>query len=218
MSILTLTALIVFTITMILLLAPVRLRFRADAGRQSASLRFLGIEFRVGYPEGYWVLSFLGFELRQGSIISPDRKRPVAGKKKPATKSRQTAFGNLAQLLWEHGPTLRRTLYLTVRLLGRLLRSWRFESGRVTLVFGVGDPAHTGMLSGYFYAMRGCLTHFLPALDINIQPNFNQRALQLTGALTLRIIPLRPIRHILQTLGTIPWRGLWKLKRAQAAQ
>jgi hypothetical protein len=103
---------------------------------------------------------------------------------------------------------------IVVRLVGRLLRSWRFQEGHLEMVIGLGDPARTGMATGLFYAVQPALRQRLPRFGISLIPDFHQPTMRVEGDLTLRLLPIEPLRHLVYSLGTLPWRGLWKLRKA----
>lgn len=199
------------------LLAPVRVRARIEGGRGDIRVTGLGVGLLVSAPEG--VLTVYLFGLRLWS-------RPLGGKKaekrvpKPKGVQKKKSELNLMsrfRLLRDTQPMLRRVLIVTARLMGRLLRAWRLEEGHLALTVGTGNPAHTGILTGYFQAMLAVITRGRKNLTVEWNPDFHRAVFEMSARLTLRIIPIRPVFAVVRALGSMPWFGLWKLKRTWAS-
>ncbi|HUU46611.1 MAG TPA: DUF2953 domain-containing protein [Acidobacteriota bacterium] len=206
-------------ILVIILLAPVRVQVTIREAQRRIGLRYLGAEIAIEHPDTRWVFRFLGLRIGSGRIVSKPRRKVAKARKEPrpaTTRPRVRLFRRLATS-WSHSPTVRRMLLVIVRLTGRLPRSWRLEKGRIDLAFGLGDPARTGMMLGYVSAVRGIVQRRWQHLGIVFTPDFNRWLFRMEADLTLRIIPVQPVYHLLRAVGSIPWRGLWKLKRAWAS-
>jgi hypothetical protein len=116
--------------------------------------------------------------------------------------------------LWSSRLVLRHAFLVVVRFVGRVLRSFRLESADVKVTLGFGNPAHTGVATGAFHATRSAVRRRYPRLHLSLQPDFQRSIKEAEGEIVYRIIPMEPIVHLLRALGTLPWRGLWKFKRA----
>ena len=69
-----------------------------------------------------------------------------------------------------------RTLYRPVATLARrVVRRIDFKALSCRVTFGLNDPADTGMLSGFLYAVSAPLTRF-PAVSIRLHPVFHEPA------------------------------------------
>jgi hypothetical protein len=199
-------------IGLVLLLSPFRLRGQYSDGGGLFAVRYLGVEVSFQLPAGIWTVRLLGLRLWTGrSVPSRDGKPRVRRKPKPKTR---LDLGRRVALLRSHSPVVRRASLTLGRLLGRLAAAWHLEDGYVELTLGTGNPAHTGMMAGYAQAIRHGLRRLWPLIRVDFTPVFNERVVRFQAGLMLRIIPLRPVYDIMRAVGSLPWRGLWKLKRA----
>lgn len=85
----------------------------------------------------------------------------------------------------------------TGRLVGDLVRSFRFEQLSLRLHVGTGDPADTGILYGRVQAAMPAL-RAVPRAHLALEPDFDRRVAHGSGQLALRAVPLR----LLWSLGT----------------
>jgi len=224
-----LTALtIVFAILMllaaVLLLAPVRVR--AAFGREHRWVRvsYIGLSAlwdQHGQQTQYFLL---GLRLRThpwgNAAVAKDRAGRERRRELPPehpTRRARDAFSR-ARLLWMHRVGVLRMLRVAARLLGRLWRAMHFESGHLDMSFRSPNPATTGAATGAFWAMRAFWIQRWPRMNLNWQPGFapgtERVQMTLEGTLTWRIIPVEPLMAVLRALGGVPWRRLYRLKRA----
>lgn len=199
------------------LLAPVRVRARIGGGHGDIRVTGLGVGLLVSAPEGVLTVFLFGRRLWSrplgGTKAKQKPSRPKGAPKKRAEPNLLSRF----RLLMDTRPLLRRVLIVAARLMGRLLRAWRLEEGHLALTVGTGNPAHTGILTGYFQAMLAVITRDRKNLTVEWNPDFHRAVFEMSARLTLRIIPIRPVFAVLRALGSLPWLGLWKLKRAWAS-
>jgi hypothetical protein len=208
-----------------LLLAPIRVQVALAPGQRQVSIFYLGFAIFWDQLASRTDLCFLGCRLRSRPgrelITRPTPTRPPTGPAvhEAASRSRLPESVRRIRLLWSYRLILRRTVFVAARLVGRLWRSWRLESGRLQIVFGSKDPALTGLASGLFWAMRPTLHQQWPMLAIDWQPIFApavETTLRVEATLVYRVIPVEPSWAVARALGTLPWRGLIRLKKAWA--
>jgi hypothetical protein len=117
-------------------------------------------------------------------------------------------------MIWAHRPVWGRVLRVILRMVWRILRSWTVEEARADVRFGLGDPAYTGMATGYVHAFWPTIGTFLPRWTVSFLPDFNRAMFALNADIRLRLIPVVPIWHFVHAVGSLPWGGLWKMRRA----
>jgi hypothetical protein len=199
-------------IILVPLVAPVRVRVRLtpDGSRIRTQWMLQFIENR--YPERVRIIGFWKYELARQAFAPKRRKKPPVEKKKPETEG--PPWTVRARTAWDFRLVLRRALLVAVRLVGRLIRSFRFQGGHLEITMGTGDPAKTGMLTGLYYAVQPQLRQRFPRLMLAWRPDFDRSIFGVDGEFKWRLIPVEPVYHLLRALATLPWRGLWKLRKA----
>lgn len=197
--------------TMLLLLWPVRVRVHAGDKTGWMEVRYFIWSIRRDVVSGTRETRIAGIRLpaRKPRPPKPRREKPTVRKPKV-----EIPWQDRARTAWAHRPVIRRVIVVLARLVGRLIRSWHLERGRLSLAYGLGDPGQTGMLTGFLFASRPALLALLPKWRIGLQPNFEQAQFAAELDMSLRLIPIQPVIHIGKALGTLPWRGVWKLKTA----
>lgn len=204
-------AAICVAVTMLLLLWPVRVRLSAGPSAGWVEVRYFLWWMRRDVLTGQR-------ELRIAGIRMPKRKpRPPKpkGVKRPVAKPKvEVTVRDRVRTVWAHRPVIRRVTVILARLVGRIIRSWHMDYAHLSLVYGLGDPGRTGMLTGFLFASRPAVLAFLPKWRIGLHPNFEQAQFVAELDMSMRLIPLEPVVHIARAVGTLPWRGVWKLKTA----
>ena len=225
MAWLTVTILVSLAALAFVLLAPVRVRLLLAPDRKQISLLYLGFEITWDQRARRTDLLFFGLQFgshTRHSPISPEiAASPVSERDErvPASQNASPSFPRRVRLLWSSRLTLRRATVVLARLLGRLWRSWRLESGRVNLVLGLSDPALTGFATGLFWTLRPVIRRRWPMLAVNCTPVFDPGAGSAFGAnvdLVYRIVPFEPIWALVRAVSSLPWRSLVRLRRAWA--
>jgi hypothetical protein len=201
-------------LTLVVLVAPVRIRASFAPGTAVMRVRYL-----IFFSE-YDVKTRVRTRGVLGRVISrrgprppkpPKPKKPKRERKPPEERPRLRERG---QLLWSSRLVLRRAFLVVMRLVGRILRSFRLESADINLTMGLANPAHTGMATGLFHATQPAVRRRFPRLRLSLHPDFQRPIKKAEGEIVYRIIPMEPVAHLLRALGTLPWRGLWKFKKA----
>lgn len=112
-----------------------------------------------------------------------------------------------------------------MRFLRALRKAFRLRRVTCDLVFGTGDPATTGQISGIVYAVRPLLGR---RMRIDISPNFLVRTFEAKGALAISVslarITLAVARLAVTVGGMLGWQYVkrrwagWRGRRQQAVR
>lgn len=227
LDVLLIIAAVIVFLGIVMLLWPLRVRFQVWPGRAQLNIRYLLMHMQMNFLTGASTVRFAGLTVASGMADEKEPKeekpkadeKPKAEKKKgPSIRERLQKVGpserEKGRILWEHRPLLRRVLIKMAKLVGRLIRAWRLDHAKLVLVMGLDNPASTGIAAGCIYAALPSLQMSLPRWQIAFVPEFTQAHVAVDADIALRLIPLEPLYQIIRTLGTLPWRGLWKLKAA----
>ncbi len=221
LDVLLIIAAVVVFLGIVMLVWPLRIRFQMWPGRAQLDVRYVLIHIHLNFRTGDSAVRFAGLTVASGTSDEkkPEEEKPKDVKKKgPSIRERLMKVGpserGKGRILWEHRPLLRRVLIQMARLVGRLIRSWRLDHAKLAFVMGLDNPASTGVAAGCIYAALPSLQMSLPRWQIAFVPEFTRAHVAVDADIALRLIPLEPLYQILRTLGTLPWRGLWKLKTA----
>jgi len=200
-------------IILVPLLAPVRIRmsFTQEKSRVRIQWMLQFVEYR--YPERVQAFGFAGHIFYQRLIVPRKRrdKKPPERKQGPKT---HVPIGVRARVAWYYRLVIRKTLLVALRFVGRILRSFHLQEGHVAMTVGLGDPARTGMMTGLWYAVQPAVRQRFRRVNVTLTPDFNRSIVRMDGLFRLRLIPVEPLWHLVRALGTLPWRGLWKLRKA----
>lgn len=202
----------------LLLLWPLRVALQVWPGRARVEIRYFLIGLTMDFLAGESKLRFAGV------MVATSK----AKEREPKEKKEKTPLSELLKrlrhpgpdqqrrrrILWAHRPLLRRVTIDIIRMLGRILRAFRMDHGKLALVLGLGDPAKTGFAAGCIYAALPTLQMAMPRWQVTFVPEFTRAQVAVDADIALRLIPLEPLYQIIRTLGTLPWRGLWKLRAA----
>lgn len=213
-QLITIALLGLLVIILVPLLAPVRIRltFTPEGSRIRTQWMLQFVEYR--FPERVQVFGFARHEFFRRTLL-PRRKRkkpPVAEAEKEPKK--RVPIGVRARVAWQFRMTLRRTFRVALRFVGRILRSFHLQEGRVAMTVGLSDPARTGMMTGLWFAVQPALRQRFRRVKVTLTPDFNRSIMRVDGLFRFRLIPVEPVWHFVRALGTLPWRGLWKLRKA----
>jgi hypothetical protein len=212
-QLITIALLGLLVIILIPLLAPVHIRvvFTPERSRLRTEWMLQFVEYQ--FPERVQVFGFWKYVLYQRALgpPRPRKKRPPVKEKKP---EKHVPLRTRARVAWYYRPVIRRTLLIAVRFMGRVLRSFHLQEGRVAMTVGLSDPARTGMLTGLWFAVQPAVRQRLRRVNVSLTPDFNRPIMRVDGFFRLRLIPVEPVYHLVRALGTLPWRGLWKLRKA----
>ncbi len=218
----------VFILILVLLplgLLSVPLTFRAR-GCLRTEERWLEAGAAWGYGFFTGTFSLKGretaFSLRLAGIplpLSREKSEAVKARSKKVKKKDKKKTGRKEEkhrLNFSAAAVLNRDLLGAV--LGYLQRLGQSFRIRLSGVYGTGDPALTGMLAGLIAAMN---TGYH---KINLEADFREPALELTGEISARIVPLVILWLTMRLLLAKPARTLWypyltiRLKRRKAKE
>jgi len=193
-------------------LSPVRLRFTTIGGVRVA-VSWFGLTVTV--IGGQRIVSILGWQVSSTPIGAVREKG--ARPKKPGLKKPVRTLSQRIESARQNRPVLLKITRVALRLAGRLLRAWRLERGRIAMAVGTGDPATTGMAIGYLYAARGMILRRWPQLEWELRGTFDRATFHGEADLVWRVIPLTPLIHVARAVATLPWRGIWRMRRTRTA-
>ncbi len=152
-------------------------------GRETAfSLRLAGIPLPLSRE-------------KSETVKARSKKVKKKGKKKTGRKEEKHRFNFSAAAVLN-----REFLGVVLDYLHRLRQSFRI---RLSGVYGTGDPALTGMLAGLI-AVLNTGYH-----KINLEADFSEPALDLTGEISARIVPVVILWLTMRLLLAKPARKLW---------
>ncbi|MCL6635454.1 MAG: hypothetical protein K6T29_06765 [Peptococcaceae bacterium] len=138
-----------------------------------------------------------------GMSLPVSRKKTGAARAKKAGKKKGRKRERRGFNLSAAGAVFDRKLQATV--LGCLKGVYKSFRLRVRLrgVYGTGDPALTGMLAGLAAVLNA------GNIDLGLEPDFSGPALDLTGEISGRIVPVVILWFAVRLLLAGPVRGLW---------
>ena len=195
---------IVLLVILILLVAPWRILCHWSGGLVDIRIRFLGLSLSV------W-------------------KRNVFERPEPRARERDTSEGthrgdllfeavDRIQALINDRDILVRSGRVALRLARRFRGWWHLEKGMIELTVGLGNPAYTGLAVGALSACGGMIEARWPQVHVASYANFEMTTLHSRGEVIFRIRAWDPVRDFIRFLATLPWRGLWKMKKDCAYQ
>lgn len=192
------------------LLVPIRVRVQVGPEGGFVIVRYLWIRRRrdLGpFAERLGAYGLHRLEMLRDFAMPRDRRPAV-------TRDGRETVETDWSLIWANRPVWRRVVQVIFRMIWRILRSWTVEEGRADVRFGLGDPAYTGMATGYLHAFWPAIGTFLPRWTVSFQPDFSRPVFAMNADIRLRLIPIVPVWHFLHAVGSLPWGGLWKMRRA----
>ncbi|MCQ8893498.1 MAG: DUF2953 domain-containing protein [Methanolinea sp.] len=192
------TAIILATILLGLGLsrAPLYIRVSLEWGGRtrhcSVSLTWLGVGVRGMLSPGVWGLFpvFAGMRVPfplKGLILRMSR---AGGPKTPGGGKGEGGFLPALSFAIAHGPGL-------LLLLQHFLRSLCIRHLRCRAVVGLSDPAGTGILYGYFWALKSLLVQF-PSVSLVVTPDFTRERLE--GEINAEVLVAHPLDLLVRGL------------------
>jgi hypothetical protein len=201
-------------LTLVVLLAPVRIRLAFGPDAAVMRVRYLIFFSEYDVKTRVRTRGILGWAVSRRGPRPPKPSKPKKPKPEPKPPEERPGLRERGQVLWSSRLVLRRAFLVAVRFVGRILRSFRLQSADINLTIGLNNPAHMGMATGLFHATQPAVRHRFPRLHLSLFPDFQRPIKEAEGEIVYRIVPLEPVAHLLRALGTLPWRGLWKFKKA----
>lgn len=157
--------------------------------------------YNTGFKiKGTFRLSWLKLKLIQREI--PPEKQ---AQKKENEKKSEFEIGHIPKilsLLIESWPHLE-------RVFNSFLRSTSFEIFSLNLTLGLGDPADTAMVSGYFLAVSSLL-NVIPNAYISLEPDFLNDRMEVDATLKIKIRLFWIVVEVIRAFTKKPVRMLFK--------
>lgn len=121
------------------------------------------------------------------AMSMPQRRKAPQAKKSSGFK----IDGERMKSLFSDAPKIFRSLF----------KAFKFETGRLDLEYGLGDPADTGMLYGYMSPVS-YVSPASGAFQFSAQPNFGDQVFHIEGVVNIVFKPA----YLLGPIATIGWR------------
>lgn len=199
------------------MLWPIWIRMVWTSDRQFLRVRYLVVSYEMDFKQRCRRIRILGLVVSTRLAEDTSARDSASDGTNLGGRRRKLQIVGTIQTLWAYRGPLRHASIVLVRLSGRLIRAWHVEHADVRLTVGLGDPAQTGMATGWFSAVWPALRPTFPAWDVSWEPNFEKRLARADVRVVLRLIPARAVYHLCQAFVSLPWRGLWGLRKALAS-
>ena len=165
--------------------------------------------YNTGFKiKGTFRLSWLKLKLIQREIPpekQAQKKENEDGNKEPkkedGTKFEINRIPKILSLLVESLPHLE-------RVFNSFLKSTSFEIFSLNLTLGLGDPADTAMVSGYFWAASSLL-NMIPNAHISLEPDFLNKRIEVDATLKIKIRLFWIIVELIRAFTKKPVRTLF---------
>ena len=157
--------------------------------------------YNTGFKvEGTFRLTWMKIKLIQREI--PPEKQSQKKENKKETEFEISRIPKILSLLIESWPYLE-------RVFNSFLKSTSFEIFSLNLTLGLGDPADTAMVSGYFWAASSLL-NMIPKAYISLEPDFLNEKLEVNATLKMKIRLFWMVVEIIRAFTKKPVRALLK--------
>ena len=189
---------IVVILTLICLIAPIRLRLILNDKKRALALSWLVIEVEGNFRE-----KFVRLDLLHQRIITRKFKKDakeVRKKERQAKPEVEADKGkekksNLRPLdLWVRRELAVRVIRITLGFILDLLRAIRWDTLSLELDLATPDPALTGVLYGQLCALKHSTGYLLPNARVRFQPVFTN---QLPKGSAQTVFSVRPVNVVL---------------------
>jgi hypothetical protein len=209
---------------LLLLVIPLRLRVQWGESEKSFSIRYLALSVEFDCVRKCRRIRLLDWiiAVNPWPVTSEAARRPGRGELPDSSRVGDVGgmrrFLARVNLLWGFRVTLRRATLVILRFLGRVVRVWHVERADVRMVVGFGDPARTGMATGWFYSIWSILRPQFRHARVDWCPCFERQVLRVHADIILRVLPVQLVYHATAALAMLPWRGLWKLRSSMRSE
>ena len=157
--------------------------------------------YNTGFKiKGTFRLTWMKLKLIQREI--PPEKQSQKKENKKETEFEISSIPKILSLLIESWPYLE-------RVFNSFLKSTSFEIFSLNLTLGLGDPADTAMVSGYFWAASSLL-NIIPKAYISLEPDFLNEKLEVDATLKMKIRLFWIVVEIIRAFTKKPVRALLK--------
>lgn len=185
-------------LTLVCLVAPIRLRLTLNDKKKSLALSWLVMDVEGNLKE-----KSFGLDLFHQRIITRKFKKPGEDVKKTETKKSKAEEeidkekkkkSKLRPLdLWIKKELLVRVLRIAFRFLADLLRAIRWDELSLEVDVATPDPAFTGIFYGQLCALKHSTDYLLPNARVLVQPDFVN---QLPKGNAETVFSVRPVNII----------------------
>ncbi len=157
--------------------------------------------YNTGFKvNGTFRLTWMKIKLIQKEI--PPEKQSQKKENEKETEFEISSIPKILSLLVESWPYLE-------RVFNSFLKSTSFEIFSLNLTLGLGDPADTAMVSGYFWAASSLL-NIIPKAYISLEPDFLNEKLEANATLKIKIRLFWIVVEIIRAFTKKPVRALLK--------
>ena len=157
--------------------------------------------YNTGFQvKGTFRLTWMKIKLIQKEI--PPEKQSQKKENEKETEFEISSIPKILSLLVESWPYLE-------RVFNSFLKSTSFEIFSLNLTLGLGDPADTAMVSGYFWAASSLL-NIIPKAYISLEPDFLNEKLEANATLKIKIRLFWIVVEIIRAFTKKPVRALLK--------
>jgi hypothetical protein len=157
--------------------------------------------YNTGFKiKGTFRLTWVKIKLIQREI--PTEKQSQNKENEKENKFEISSIPKILSFLIEAWPHLE-------RVFNSFLRSTSFEIFSLNLTLGLGDPADTAMVSGYFWAASSLL-NIIPKAYISLEPDFLNEKLEVDATLKMKIRLFWIVVEIIRAFTKKPVRALFK--------
>ncbi len=156
--------------------------------------------YNTGFKiKGTFRLTWVKIKLIQKEI--PPEKQAPKKENEDETKFEISRIPKILSLLVESWPYLE-------RVFNSLLKSTSFEIFSLNVTLGLGDPADTAMVSGYFWAASSLL-NMIPNAYISLEPDFLDERVEVNATLKIKIKLFKIVVEIIRAFTKKPVRALF---------
>ncbi|OEC87043.1 MULTISPECIES: DUF2953 domain-containing protein [Methanobacterium] len=149
---------------------------------------------------GTFRLTWMKIKLIQREI--PSEKQAPKKENEKETKFEISRIPKILSLLVESWPYLE-------RVFNSFLKSTSFEIFSLNLILGLGDPADTATVSGYFWAASSLL-NLIPNAYISLEPDFLNEKIEADATLKIKIRLFWIVVELIRAFTKKPVRALLK--------
>ena len=157
--------------------------------------------YNTGFKiKGTFRLTWVKIKLIQKDI--PPEKQAQKKENEDENKFEINSIPKILSLFVESWPYLE-------RVFNSFLKSTSFEIFSLNLTLGLGDPADTAMVSGYFWAASSLL-NIIPNAYISLEPDFLNERIEVDATLKIKIKLFWIVVELIRAFTKKPVRALFK--------
>ena len=136
----------------------------------------IDVKTKRGRVDQYITIKWMGlshkFKVENKKSVKKEKKEAKPKKKKPKKKKSSIGISSWLRVL----KNVQRPV---IRFIQDVFRTVKFRKISCDLTYGFPDPADTGMLSGFLYALKGLFAKRCSIFDFSIYPQFQDEVFDL---------------------------------------